>query len=384
MSNSRLICASLLFVTSAMVGCGSKPQSQPQPSPYARSGGMPARVAPSPATQPAQSPIVQSQPMPGTAQALAERAQSYAHSVGPIIVKRQPRPNAPDAAAQPAQAVETRAPATQETVPVANVGISAAPSDRNEKPATDSAQASIDDKVASAPASTAAADALARKLAQRAKDFPQDLSAQLDDELFKLIQDGPVPELQALAGLSAEDRELLTALLDAMTNFRNQLRADNNMLLSRKIRPLVELADRVRGQAELSVPTCVLCTRVQAFGSYDPMDPPRFMAGKDNKAVVYCEVENFLSQLNDQKRYETRLAEDIVLYTEASGLEVWHDRKSTCVDLSRNRRHDFFLVKKITLPSNLTIGRYLLKVTVEDEQARHIAENTVPVEIVAQ
>jgi hypothetical protein len=53
-------------------------------------------------------------------------------------------------------------------------------------------------------------------------------------------------------------------------------------------------------------------------------------------------------------------------------------------DFSHRRRHDFFVAKPIILPRSLTIGRYLLKVTVEDQQARRIAENTVPIEIVAQ
>jgi hypothetical protein len=38
----------------------------------------------------------------------------------------------------------------------------------------------------------------------------------------------------------------------------------------------------------------------------------------------------------------------------------------------------------ISLPPNLTIGRYLLKVSVMDQQASRVAENTVPVQIVAQ
>ena len=65
-------------------------------------------------------------------------------------------------------------------------------------------------------------------------------------------------------------------------------------------------------------------------------------------------------------------------------LPVWQDKSKTLTDLSRNRRHDFFIVKTIRLPANLTIGRYLLKVTVIDQQASRVAEATVPVQVVAQ
>jgi len=132
------------------------------------------------------------------------------------------------------------------------------------------------------------------------------------------------------------------------------------------------------------VPTVALCNWAHGFGLYEPIDPARFVAGKEHKVVVYCEVENFLSQVNEKKQYETRLTQDVVLYTESTGLEVWKDKKLTYVDLARARRHDFFIGRVITLPANLTIGTYLLKVTIEDTQARHIAENTVPIEIVAQ
>jgi hypothetical protein len=179
---------------------------------------------------------------------------------------------------------------------------------------------------------------------------------------------------------------MLTALFDGLTNFRNSLRADNNMLLSRKIRPLLEISDRLRTQAELNIPTLTLCTDVKGFGSYEPIEPGRFEAGKEHKAIVYCEVENFASVLDDQKRWETRLTQDIVLYTEGNGLEVWRDKAQArpIVDFSRNRRHDFFILKMIRLPANLSIGRYILKVSVVDQQVKRVAENTVAIQVVAE
>ncbi|GIW76513.1 MAG: hypothetical protein KatS3mg104_1576 [Phycisphaerae bacterium] len=39
-------------------------------------------------------------------------------------------------------------------------------------------------------------------------------------------------------------------------------------------------------------------------------------------------------------------------------------------DLCRNRRRDFFIARIITLPANLTLGRYVLKVSITDPQSR--------------
>lgn len=226
-------------------------------------------------------------------------------------------------------------------------------------------------------------DTLSSKLSQRVKDYPNDVSSHLDYQLLMFLNDVQVPELQSLASLPEEDRELISAVLDGMSNFRNAVRADNNMLLSKKVQPILQMADRLRAQADLYIPAIALCTKVDGYGSYKVIDPPRFMAGKEHPAIVYCEVANFASQLNEQKQWETRLTQEAVLYTEM-GLPVWQDKSTSITDVCMNRRHDFFLVKKVRFPSSLTIGRYLLKVTVVDEQASRVAEATVPIQIVAQ
>ena len=231
-----------------------------------------------------------------------------------------------------------------------------------------------------------ASDELAQRFAQAIKDSPADVASQLDWQLLQFLQGQSVPQLQTMNGLQAEDREMLTALLDGLSNFRNALRADNNMLMSHKVRLLLDAADRLRAQAELNIPTVALCTDVKGYGVYDPIDPAHFETGKEHRLVVYCEVENFSSMLDEQKRWETRLTQEVVLYTEQGGLEVWRDKAAArpILDYSRNRRHDFFIVKMIRLPANLPIDHYLLKVTVVDQQMNRVAENTVPVEIVAQ
>ncbi len=222
------------------------------------------------------------------------------------------------------------------------------------------------------------------KFARHIQDYPRDLWAHLDFQLLHFLRDEQTPQLDALTALPLEDRELIATVMDGMTNFRNTLRADSNTQLSKKIRPLLELADRLRSQADLNIPVATLCTKVDAFGVYEPIDPMRFVAGKEHQAIVYCEIENFASTpLADKKMWETKLKQEAVLYTE-SGMPVWVDKAGDITDHSRNRRHDFFVVKKIMLPAQLTIGRYLLKVTVEDEQVKRVAEQTISLEIVAQ
>jgi hypothetical protein len=65
---------------------------------------------------------------------------------------------------------------------------------------------------------------------------------------------------------------------------------------------------------------------------------------------------------------------------------VWPDKSAPIpvTDDCRNHRHDFYVINILHLPSDLTIGRYLLRVTITDVQANHVAEATAPLEFVAQ
>jgi hypothetical protein len=230
------------------------------------------------------------------------------------------------------------------------------------------------------------ADELEKKIMQRLRENPRDVSAHMDYQLLRFLRDGQVPQLDAMASLPAEDRAVLTALMDGLSNFRTGVRADANMLTAKKIRPLLDMADRLRSSADLRIPTVALCTRVDAFGVYKAIDPPRFAAGREHPTIIYCEVENFSSQFNEERLWETKLTMEALLFTE-TGMLVWQDvdyKTKPVIDHSVNRRHDFYIAKMARIPANLTIGRYLLKVTVVDQQASRIAETTVPIQIVAQ
>ncbi len=229
---------------------------------------------------------------------------------------------------------------------------------------------------------THSGESLEQQLARRAREYPRDLASQLDYQLMLYARDEQVPRIADIAGLATEDREVLTALIDGLTNFRNGIRADNNLLMNRKIRPLVEMADRLRSRSDLSIPNAMLCKEVKGFGAYSPIESTRFEAGVPHKAIVYSEVENFASRLNDKNMWETQLEQQIVLYDD-KGFPIWED-KVPSTDLCRNRRRDFFIARIITIPDKLNMGRYVLKVSVTDQQASRIAETSIPFSVVAK
>jgi hypothetical protein len=231
-------------------------------------------------------------------------------------------------------------------------------------------------------ADSASKDALGTRLRKRTQANPHDIADQLDLQLYGMLNDDPSPELASVSELPDDDRELVAALIDGISNFRSTVREDGNMLQAKKIQPLLDMADRLRSQADLTVSTVALCRRVDGFGKYEPISPLRFPAMQENAAIVYCEVQNFLTR-EEGSMWKTKLTEQVTLYSDM-GVLAWSDDKREVNDECRNRRHDFFAYNIIRLPSTLTVGRYVLKVTIEDKNADRVAEATVPVEIVAK
>ena len=219
----------------------------------------------------------------------------------------------------------------------------------------------------------------------RAREYPTGLDAQVDNQLLGYLQGQPTPQMNTLGGLSSEDREIASALLDGISNFRDGLRSDSNMLVSSKIQPLQDMTDRLRAGAELSIPMIALCSSVKSYGDYQPIEGNRIVALKANKLIIYCELANFASRLNSKNLWESDFEMDSTLYKEDGSL-VWKDdtKNKTAVDQCRNRRHDMHLARIVTLPAELGIDKYLLKLTITDTQAHHVAETTTYVEAVAR
>lgn len=341
----------------------------------------------------------------GTAKALAQKATSYTKDLEQVLTKRvepPPKPaqasevewldvsglylspapyrGEPLAAAEPDEAVAQAVIDVPAQPEMAAAIVSAAPA----RQSASSAGVTLPPTTVAEVAANLSPDALGQQLKKRISDDPRDLSGHLDYQLMQFIQNRPAPDLMALASLPTEDREVLTAVIDGLSNFRSGVRADQNMLLSRKVKPLVDMGERLRSQADLNIPRALLCTRVVNFGVYDAIEPVRFSQGTAQWVVVYCEVENFSSQLNDGGLWQTELTAELALFME-NGMLVWQDKPQQVNDVCRNRRRDFFVGRKVQLPvDQLSIGRYLLKVTVIDKQSSRVAESTVPVQVVAQ
>jgi hypothetical protein len=205
-----------------------------------------------------------------------------------------------------------------------------------------------------------------------------DIADAFDSQLQRMLSSDASSD-PSLAALPADERQLLTTVIDSLAAFRMGLRSGDGLMATR-VAPLLALVDHIKSQTPLALPTLALCSKVTQFGIYDPLEPPRFAAGKETSTIVYCEVENFTSNEQPDGRFATKLSYEAVLYGDGErSAAVLGKKPASIVDVCRNRRRDFFLADRLTIPASLPVGKYILKVTVVDELANHVAERTVPI-----
>ncbi|HEV8603764.1 MAG TPA: hypothetical protein VGQ99_00270 [Tepidisphaeraceae bacterium] len=371
-----------------VAGCGGQPPVATYPMPG-------SGIAPMPLAQ--QTPTKQAEP-PSSAEALSHTTSAYAQSIETQLDKRAIKPQTADGSPKPVEKLISSVqwlepkefrlhlapPQSAEGPDKLDNPSTAAKQPQNSVtigPRPDAAVGVAEFSRSTPPSlreNPATSDELLSKLSQAVKDDPKSLPAHLDLQLLHLLLGHATPQMDAIAPLAADDRELIAAVLDGFNNFRAASRAEFSGILAKKIRPLVEMADRLRAQADLHIANIALCTRVDGFGNYEPLT--HFLAGREYQVILYCEVENFSSHLNANRQWETNLTQESILYNTA-GQRVWDDRRRAIADTCRNRRRDFFVVKMIRIPP-LAAGQYSLKVSITDPQSNRGAQATIPLQIV--
>jgi hypothetical protein len=217
-------------------------------------------------------------------------------------------------------------------------------------------------------------------LRRRVQTRPQQLNYSLALALLETAEmrkgDDPV-----FATLNPSDQKLISDLTNAVEAVSAQPAAAGTPLADRA-GPLLAASQKWQVDGDLKLPRLSLATRVDSFGVYTPIEP-RFEYGRRQTVIIYCEVANFAAKRGDDGWYQTVLSQQDTLTTD-DGLLVWRPNPEDVEDRSMNQRKDFYLVKKLTLPENLAIGKYTLKMSVTDKLAKKRAEVTMPIEIVGK
>lgn len=236
--------------------------------------------------------------------------------------------------------------------------------------------------------------------AQRRSEFARNLATLV--EQMAVESDDPARAGLALAALELVEPGALDSLLAAgvlSQTEANTLEGVRRLLLRlRDDEPgldpgaaadaMDDIRDELEQLAGLRIARVALCTRVEDFGKYTPFERNVFVAGVAQPVIVYVEVERFAQRpimaADGNPRYEVALSQRLELYHEADDLLAFAKPAQTdrAVDY-RGPVRDYYLIHMVRLPKNLTVGKYKLKVIMEDEIGRSSAETIIPFEIVA-
>lgn len=202
----------------------------------------------------------------------------------------------------------------------------------------------------------------------------------MDQTLLALTDPGREIDPELMSQLSLDQREQIARYQAAVQLLRHQLTAEDGLADRDQLEAVF---DELFGESPLEIRAVELCRRVEGFGVYQPFEGRTFMAGRDNTMIVYVELDHFTPVKKGDDQHEVRLSQDVALYTDWDGQKVWEHETQEIVDRSRNRRNDFFIVQKITLPARLNVGKYVLKVEVTDKHGESVDGMPIEINLVA-
>lgn len=343
---------------------GNDPGRDSQVSGIPTPAGQAGNRDPSPQTRPAAS----TPPRPAPKPAPVQPGDDAARLPSPPVLTSASRP-APDntaVMASPQAAPPRLASATPRGPRIELIDVR--PAIRPGQPTTTApAGASANSPTTGAMTSPIPSDlaAMIAQLEQTVHEHPEQLDDQLKLRLLYLVTG---QDEKAVAPLHIGDpleAEFLTALLRTLRHSKNMI-ADPAGKDPSVLAALDELRRLLGQRLPVSIPRIALVTRINSFGDYQAVNPPRFPAGKPVHVFLYTEVCNFRSEPADDGKLQTVLAGKIEIF-DSTGKIVWQRAEPSIIDRVVTPRHDFFIPFPVNLPGELPAGEYILKVTIEDK-----------------
>ena len=193
--------------------------------------------------------------------------------------------------------------------------------------------------------------------------------------------------IEAINGLTDGERKIFERFQDFFAQLGQEL-ANGSDSEEAVVTGITELLASLSTEPQLELHHPMLCTSVSGFGAYKAFGKNTaggyaFLSQTKQQAVVYIEVDNFTSELNENSKWVTKLSQKLVIYNDRDGLPVWKQDWRPVVDVTENKRKDFFVVQVITLTERLGLGRYQLKISLRDELSGAESETAIELEMVA-
>ncbi len=222
-------------------------------------------------------------------------------------------------------------------------------------------------------------DGMIERLREHVAEHPNDTESVWRLVLLELARGDDIRVREYLDGVARETGDTISTTADVLRTVREAL-CEPGPASDRALEAIQRLRSHFTRDAELLIPNVALCIRVSAFGVYDEMDPSALVPFHSNPVIVYSELRNFHSERTEDALYRVTLSSRLEVLT-ADGRSLWTHEEPQIVDRSRQRREDFFLAQRVSLPADLGPGEYVLKVMIEDTTAAKATEATLPFRI---
>lgn len=197
--------------------------------------------------------------------------------------------------------------------------------------------------------------------------------SQLDRRILSALRGDYEAARKPLELVSAEQQRTATRFVEALIEFRERPGGDVSGDATALLKRIDALRDELVPLSELAVPRLVVCRKVVGFGLYDPITPPVFPAGQSSDLVLYCEIHNLSNQKQADNGYVTHFDVKTAVLT-PQGTIVHESATPGVRTVWREPRPECFIAPILTLPGALSIGEYVVKVTISDRIGGKVAE----------
>jgi hypothetical protein len=196
--------------------------------------------------------------------------------------------------------------------------------------------------------------------------------------MLRLLNGDTEKALEPIPHISATEQDYWSRQLFALATYLDHhSQPDDKRRAAASVVHLDEAVANLRELGSLSVRNLSFCKTVYGYGAIEPYDSDVFTPSQH--VSLYVEVENYHSS-STEKGFTTSLGTSYEVLDD-HGKRVTSGDFPDVNDCCRNRRRDFHMQLGLTLPENITPGRYQLQLVVKDRQSDKIGNAKAAFEI---
>ncbi len=203
-----------------------------------------------------------------------------------------------------------------------------------------------------------------------------ELRQQVALRMLYLVNDQKQLAMQPIPGLQPADQEFWTSIFWGLSNYLNEEGIDPTERSTITIDQLRSATHYLQIAAKLQLRNVSFCSRINGFGNFEPIDSTQLAAGQP--VLIYCDVRNFQSEPSLDNAFITKLRSSVEIYQgDLNGQLVDRSSFPATEDRCQSIRTDYYNSYRIDLPTHLSPGPHILKLTVYDEFSGKSATETI-------